>query len=217
MNLLLAFKINLQPPGELALSEIKQVINDVQFLKHFGNYHDNGWKSIGLITANGDPNEDRDLNAKYYEKTEILKSMPHLNKYLDEIKTEKKRVRIMKLEKRCKIFLHFDRSETYDLGFLRIHIPIITNENVITTILNKKYYWKFNEVWFADFSFPHKVENNSDFDRYHLVIDCHKNNFTDNLISETYKKQNKIRFFLRFIYQNIFRVCRKFKISYPFA
>ena len=28
--------------------------------------------------------------------------MPHLNKYLDEIKTEKKRVRIMKLEKRVK-------------------------------------------------------------------------------------------------------------------
>ena len=41
----------------------------------------------------------------------------------------------MKLEKVK--FSHFDRSETYDLGFLRIHIPIITNENVITTILKK--------------------------------------------------------------------------------
>ena len=83
--------------------------------------------------------------------------MPHLNKYLDEGKTEKKRVRIVKLEK-SKIFSHFDRSETYDLGSLRIHIPIITNENVITTILKKKYYWKFNEVWYADFHFLIKLK-----------------------------------------------------------
>ena len=102
MNLLLAFKINLKPPGELAINEINDVIKNFQFVKQFGNYHDNGWKSIGLVTANGDHNEDRDLNTKSYEKTEILKSMPHLNKYLDEIKTEKKRVRIMKLEKEVK-------------------------------------------------------------------------------------------------------------------
>ena len=114
MNLL-AFKINLKPPGELAINEIHDVIKNFQFVKQFGNYHDNGWKSIGLLLLMVILRRI-DLNTKYYKKTEILKSMPHLNKYLDEIKTEK-RVRIMKLEKRSKIFSHFDRSETYDLGF----------------------------------------------------------------------------------------------------
>ena len=199
MSLLLAFKIDLKSLDENAIKEINNIIINYTFKEHFSNYHDKGWKNIGLITLTGDPYEEGTLPNKDYKKTKILKSMPNLEKFLDNLNFKKKRVRIMKLEKRSKIFLHFDRSETYDLGSLRLHIPIITNENVVTIISNQKYYWKTNEVWYADFSFPHKVENNSEFDRYHLVIDGYKNEFTDTLITDC-DKQKKIRFIFTKIY-----------------
>ena len=123
----------------------------------------------------------------------------------------------MKLEKKSKILTHFDRSETYDLGFLRIHIPIITNEKVIIKISKKEYHWKVNEAWYADFSFPHQVENNGDEDRYHLVIDCENNTFTESLMHSRYLKQRIMRKILRFFYQKSFRICETLKIKYPFA
>jgi hypothetical protein len=217
MKLLLAFKINLKPLDTNSIKEIIYVINNRQFVDHFGNYHDNGWKSLGLISSGGNPYDDRSSLENDYKKTEILKSMPFLEDFLDNIDCKKKRVRLMKLEKKSKIFTHFDRSETYDFGSLRIHIPIITNNDVITKISKHEYHWKVNEVWYADFSFPHQVENNSDNDRYHLVIDCHNNKFTDSLMPKAYLKQKKIRAIFRFFYQNLFRICRTLKINYPFA
>lgn len=217
MRLILAFKIKLKTLDINSINEIYQIIDDKKFVSHFGNYHDSGWKSLGLIASKGNPYDDKHSPENDYRKTEILKLMPNLDNFLDNINCKKKRVRIMKLEKKSKIFTHFDASETYDLGSLRIHIPIITNEKVITKISKQEYHWKVNEAWYADFSFPHQVENNSDQDRYHLVIDCENNEFTKSLMDRTYLKQRMIRNIFRFFYQKFFRICETFKIKYPFA
>ena len=216
-NLLFAFKINVTALNKLALNEIKNLISNKSFNNQFGSYHDGGWKAIGLITSGGDENEDREIPGVEFKKTNLLKSMPNLNKFIDELNMKKKRVRIMKLEKKKKIFYHFDRTDSYDYDSLRLHIPIITNEKVFIQICNKKFHWKENEIWYGDFSFPHKVENNGNEDRYHLIIDCFKNEFTDKLIPQMYTEQIKKRKIYRFIHQSLYKVCSKLKINYPIA
>ena len=214
MNLLLAFNLKLKTPSNDTIKEIKNLIISKKFIKHFGNYHDGGWESLGLITSGGDPNEDREIEGKKFEKTIFLKKkLRKLNSYLDSIPFKKKRVRIMRLKSGRKIFTHFDRTETYDLGNMRIHIPIITNPKVIVKILNKKYQWKKGQVYYADFSFPHSVENNGDSDRYHLVIDCEISKNQNRLFPKNYLKQKFKRNLLRFFYQNYFRITQKTKLD----
>lgn len=210
MNLLLAFKLQLTPPSKELIDEIKNFIIDKKFIKHFGNYHDGGWESIGLITSGGNPNEDREIKGKKFEKTTFLKNdLKKLNSFLELIPFKKKRVRIMNLKKNKKIFTHFDRTETFDLGSMRVHIPIITNSKAIIKIINQEYHWEEGGVYYADFSFPHSVENNGDSDRYHLVIDCETANLPNQLLPEKYLKQKFKRCLFRFFYQNYFRVKNK--------
>ncbi len=106
-NLLFAFKINVTALNKLALNEIKNLISNKSFNNQFGSYHDGGWKAIGLITSGGDENEDREIPGVEFKKTNLLNSMPNLNKFIDELNMKKKRVRIMKLEKKKKNFLSF--------------------------------------------------------------------------------------------------------------
>lgn len=214
MNFLsLAFKIDLPKLPKPAYDEIVKIVKEYKFKEQFSNYHDGGWQAIGLITSGGNEFEDRELKHLKYQKTKLLLSMPALNNYLDSIDTLKKRVRIMKLEKMKKINTHSDSSETYDENQLRIHIPIITNEKVRVKILNQIFFWDVGEIWYGDFSFPHSVENMGNTERYHLVIDCKKNRFTDKLISPRYKKQKIIRSFLRIIFVTLFKIKQKINLK----
>jgi hypothetical protein len=57
----------------------------------------------------------------------------------------------------------------------RVHIPIITNENVTFTVKDNTLNMQ-EGVWYEiNNQMPHAVENNSDFDRVHLIIDIMPN------------------------------------------
>ena len=96
-----------------------------------------------------------------------------MNKILDAIPAEKERVRLMKL-KAGKI--------------VRLHIPIITTREVKMISWLKggiaEFHMAKGECWWLDVSLPHKVENDSDIDRVHLVVDI----FNNDNIKETYFK-----------------------------
>ena len=214
MDLLLAFNLNLKTPSNDTIEEIENFIISKEFVKHFGNYHDGGWESLGLITSGGNPSEDREIKGKKFEKTIFLKrDLKKLDLYIDSIPLNKKRVRIMKLKKGRKIFTHFDRTETFDLESMRIHVPIITNPKAVIKIINKEYHWEKGQVYYADFSFPHSVENNGDNDRYHLVIDCEISKHQKELFPKEYLKQKFKRSILKFFYQNYFKINKKLQLD----
>ena len=80
------------------------------------------------------------------------------------------RVLIVKLEKKSKIAPHVDSG----IGLImarRTHIPIITNTNVIFIVGGEEKNMKEGEIWEIDNQSVHSVENNSDIDRIHLIID----------------------------------------------
>jgi len=53
----------------------------------------------------------------------------------------------------------------------RIHLPIITNENIDFYIHDKKYNLKEGILYEINNTLEHSVENNSSFDRVHLILD----------------------------------------------
>lgn len=64
----------------------------------------------------------------------------------------------------------YDRNKIY-----RLHLPIITNPKVYFEISGNTYSMEKGKLYFADVSKPHRVYNNGDDDRIHLVIDVNAN------------------------------------------
>lgn len=115
-----------------------------------------------------------------YLKTEKSKNVINLIfKYLED-KYEGKVVRaeIIKMHGRGHIQPHIDSGEFLSLA-RRIHVPLVTNENVTFTILNSDINMKVGEWYEINNSLPHSVDNQSDMDRIHIIIDILENKLLD--------------------------------------
>ena len=104
-----------------------------------------------------------------------------MGKILDNIPAEKERVRLMKLEAGTIIAKHTDKvdKDIKSGKIVRLHVPVITNKNVkMFSWLSgglAEFHMAKGECWWLDVSLPHKVENNSETDRVHLVVDIYNN------------------------------------------
>jgi len=55
---------------------------------------------------------------------------------------------------------------------IRIHIPVVTNSEVEFYLDEERMDLKEGECWYMNFNLLHRVSNNGDADRIHLVIDA---------------------------------------------
>ena len=76
----------------------------------------------------------------------------------------------MKMEPGTIIPEHSD-TQGWRKGIARIHIPIITHEEVYFFVDGQRAKMKEGELWYVDVTKPHSVRNESDITRVHLVID----------------------------------------------
>jgi hypothetical protein len=83
------------------------------------------------------------------------------------------RVLIVKLKANSNIEPHVDNGYSL-MTAKRTHIPIITNSDVTFTVGGETKYLKEGEIWEIDNSKVHSVDNNSDMDRIHLIMDYTK-------------------------------------------
>jgi len=80
------------------------------------------------------------------------------------------RVLLVKLKSNTNIATHVDNGESL-VNCKRTHIPIITNELISFTINNERKCLSEGEIWEIDNTKEHSVDNNSDEDRIHLIVD----------------------------------------------
>lgn len=83
------------------------------------------------------------------------------------------RVLIVKLKANSNIEPHVDKGYSL-MTAKRTHIPIITNPEVTFTVGGETKHLKEGEIWEIDNSKEHSVDNNSDLDRIHLIMDYTK-------------------------------------------
>jgi len=98
----------------------------------------------------------------------------YMNKYG---KGKFKRIILTKLKAKSNIDLHIDEGKSLKTCF-RTHIPIITNPNVYFFVNGEQKNMKEGEIWEINNKLPHMVQNQSEFDRVHLIIDYDVNNFS---------------------------------------
>ena len=112
-----------------------------------------------------------DPTCTEFADTPFLEGSPNLRDVLNRFKCPLKAVRLMKLSPGSRIKEHTDHDLSAEDGVARLHIPIITNDEVDFRLNGTPVIMGEGECWYLRFIDPHSVENKSSSDRVHLVID----------------------------------------------
>ncbi len=145
------------------------------------------WTAIPLRNATGTKSRDGiELHHTLQKGTmlpcknsEFLDKLPYIASILDDIanqfETEIGLVRLSKVPSQKTIAPHAD-GPVFDLhngNIYRLHIPIITGENVTFEISGKSYHLEEGNLYYTNVAKTHAVYNEGSFDRIHLIIDVH--------------------------------------------
>jgi hypothetical protein len=131
------------------------------------------WDGIALYSVNGDTHDLRCADHLPVHKTPAGEKCPYIaNELLPQFGAPWLRVVFYRLQAGTKIGQHRDLGENRMMnGIIRIHIPVVTNERVVMYVAEKPYYFPVGTAWYFDATAFHRVENNGDADRIHLVVD----------------------------------------------
>jgi hypothetical protein len=149
--------------GQLT-KEIEQ-FTESDWVTHHEGFQGNS--AIPLISVNGEFNNDFKGPMK---PTLALDKSPYIKQILASFGEVLSRSRLMRLSPGAQVPLHSDINYHW-YKRVRVHIPITTTEQVQFFCHDKQVHMGAGECWIFDSWKHHKVENNSDQYRVHLVID----------------------------------------------
>ena len=170
-----------------SLQEEVRMLSSEAWKLHFqpSNY-EGDWSIIPLRSVNG--KADGIIPSLYNDQiivdTIFLKSCPYLQSVLNTFKCSLKNVRLMKLNAGSVIKEHCDHELSFENGKIRLHIPVITHNDVEFYLQNERVFLPEGECWYLNFNLPHRINNNSNIDRIHLVIDATVNEWVQSLFSD---------------------------------
>jgi hypothetical protein len=142
------------------------------------------WSGIALRSPSG---QAGDLLAPHgsagFAGTPVLSFAPYLREVLAALECPLKSVRLLRLRPGSAILEHTDDDLNFDLGEMRLHVPMQTNPQVEFVVDGARLDLREGECWYVDFSLPHRVSNRGSTDRIHLVIDAQVNDWARALIA----------------------------------
>ncbi|MDR3697516.1 aspartyl/asparaginyl beta-hydroxylase domain-containing protein [Mucilaginibacter sp.] len=158
---------------------------------HLNTYHYSGsWTVFPLRSPGGDhKNILPDLMGKdhQYQDTPFMEQFRSVTKLLSIIHCPVMSVRFLNLQAGAVIKEHRDNELAFEKGEARLHFPVFTNNDVEFYCENERIILAEGECWYLNANLPHRVTNNSDKDRIHLVIDCKVNEWLKDMISSSEK------------------------------
>ncbi len=143
------------------------------------------WSSFALRSISGSEIDILATPNATFQDTPTLSKCLYFKEIIDSFHCEKEAVRLLSLTPNSYITEHTDIASGYEDDFFRIHIPIQTNDKVIFTVNKKPLPMREGECWYANFNRPHFVSNEGETDRIHLVIDCLRNDWSDQLFANS--------------------------------
>ncbi len=149
--------------------------------RHAGPYHDGAWESLSLWSPRGDPFEQRSQGGEF-AGTPALAAAPALREVLDAFRQERNRIRLMRLRPGGHILRHSDPLHTIDPRLVRVHIPIVTSDQVFFMVNDERVEMHPGETWHVDVRFPHEVSNRGSVTRVHLVMDLVRDASLDQML-----------------------------------
>ncbi|HEX8184995.1 MAG TPA: aspartyl/asparaginyl beta-hydroxylase domain-containing protein [Blastocatellia bacterium] len=168
------------------LKQDLNLVSPAKWTPHFNmGYYIGEWSGVALRSVGGDANAlyPDPVAQKPYAGTPALARCDYIQSVLASFECEMESVRLLKLSAGSKIREHKDYKLGIEDGVMRIHIPIITDPRVEFFVNNRRLMMNEGECWYINFNLPHRVNNHSDIDRVHLVIDCIVNDWARSMIA----------------------------------
>jgi hypothetical protein len=139
--------------------------DESEWMPHVQGYEGN--TAIPLISLHGEMNDDFNGPMKVTEK---LERSPYIQQVIASFDQVFGRSRLMGLAGKSTVPQHRDVNYHW-YNRVRIHIPVITNPQVLFHCGARYVHMGTGEAWIFDSWNMHWVENASDENRVHLVID----------------------------------------------
>jgi Aspartyl/Asparaginyl beta-hydroxylase len=184
LMMLISYKLPLAFDAELLKADLRQITAG-DWKAHFNKgYYEGEWKGLALRSTTGKstqlhrPPDDTGTAVD----TAIMALCSYFREVLDAFKCPIMSARLLSLSPGSKILEHVDYFLGLEDGLLRIHVPIVTDPRVEFFVDNQRLVLLEGETWYIDFGLPHRVNNRSDKDRVHLIIDCAANDWLQSMI-----------------------------------
>lgn len=177
--------LNLMFDAVILGQEYSIVADDSWPLHYNAADYEGTWTSLALYSISGRVDDIRALPNHVFQPTPALDACPYIKSLLDEMKFEKESVRFLRLKGGSSIKIHRDRGLSYEHDCFRLHVPILTSDEVQFIVGGINIEMRAGECWYANFDLPHSVENLGGTDRVHLVIDGKRNQWADDLFSKS--------------------------------
>lgn len=146
-----------------------------EWTPHFNIHNYEGeWSVVPLRAVKGAATAiypDPDAPEGYVE-TEQMARCRYVPDILGAFECELQTVRFLKLAPGSVIKRHRDYELGYEDGFIRVHIPAMTNDEVDFVLADEHLKMRVGEAWYLNVNNHHSVVNAGATDRIHLVIDC---------------------------------------------
>jgi hypothetical protein len=141
------------------------MLDEAHWIEHPDQFKGNS--SVPLVSVNGEINND--FNGPM-EVTQALNNSPYIKQVIASFGEVVGRSRLMRLAPNCEVPIHSDTNYHW-YKRVRIHIPVITDENVLFYCGDKHVNMEAGQTWIFDSWKYHRVHNKGNTLRVHLVID----------------------------------------------
>jgi len=154
------------------------------------------WAQIMLANRDGDADDGQsyeyDGSCKF---TAHITKLPITKKWLhDFVNFEAlKSIRIFVTREGGMIVSHRDYLE-FEEGFIRVHMPVVTNPQAVNSENNSVYHMKAGEVWSLIGEEIHSALNDSSEPRLHLVMDFAKGTEPEDMFLNPLGVPNRVSF-----------------------
>lgn len=146
-----------------------------EWINHFNqSIYEGNWSGVALRSVAGQPLSlypDPTATGAFAD-TELLVRCPTFQSVLSVFECPLTSARLLRLQAGSSIQKHRDYRLGYEDGEVRLHVPVVTNDNVAFFLDGERIPMREGECWYTNVNLPHWVQNNSATDRIHLVIDC---------------------------------------------
>ncbi|RYF90235.1 MAG: aspartyl/asparaginyl beta-hydroxylase domain-containing protein [Chitinophagaceae bacterium] len=136
--------------------------------------YEGSWSTLQLRSVDGSLNNNTAIHAgaeNIFKDTPLMEKCAYIKQVVDFFKIEKTAVRLMKLNAGAVIKPHSDPGLNFEEGELRLHIPVITNDQLFFYLQEERLQMEEGTAWYMNLSLQHSVRNEGKTDRVHLVID----------------------------------------------
>jgi hypothetical protein len=116
-----------------------------------------------------------DPTCTSFEDTPFLAHCPYLREALRAFRCPLDAARLMRLGPGSLIKPHHDDDLRFENGVARIHVPVVTNPDVVFMLNGAQVVLEAGACWYLRLSDTHAVYNGGATDRIHLVIDARVN------------------------------------------